>query len=415
MFLLNNKRGDVMRRENPKWVYNKETSSYDNYDYRSKFYKGKWEKAWIKDKAQYAIDNKMNLYESMWKGYADKTEHMPKRLFKFFPFNHNSLKCIESNAVYMNDPNNFNDPFDCVLCANQSEFLKQSLLNYVKKRDAINRGIVSVDQFNKLKYSYCENRQGGSVHRNFDSVVSQICYDSNLGEMRKGSDEIYDELYKARIKYENAIKELRGAIVKVSSFAEINEFKLTSYMELWSHYAQNHEGFCVEYDLTEPIMDARECAMVLGGLLPCEYGARQIILSKRKLYKYINQIPFTAYEQMEFDKSILLSFLTKSTSWRYENEWRLLLPIDICKIYDNMIPFFSIKAIYIGCRMPNDNREYLYKYAKRKGIKVYDMSMHEYNFGLDCYYSEAKLDEYFEIKEENRQRKLRDSGYRLWK
>lgn len=65
--------------------------------------------------------------------------------------------------------------------------------------------------------------------------------------------------------------------------------------------------------------------------------------------------------------------------------------------------------------MPNDNREYLYKYAKRRGIKVYDMSMHEYNFELDCYYSEAKLDEYFEIKEENRQRKLRDSGYRLWK
>lgn len=31
-----------------------------------------------------------------------------------------------------------------------------------------------------------------------------------------------------------------------------------------------------------PIADSRENAMILGRLLPCEYGAKQIILSKRK-------------------------------------------------------------------------------------------------------------------------------------
>lgn len=86
-----------------------------------------------------------------------------------------------------------------------------------------------------------------------------------------------------------------------------------------------------EYDLTQPIADSRENAMILGGLLPCEYGAKQIILSKRKIYKYINKIPLTAYEQMELDKSLMLSFIIKSSSWKYENEWRLLSPVDICK------------------------------------------------------------------------------------
>lgn len=186
-------------------------------------------------------------------------------------------------------------------------------------------------------------------------------------------------------------------------------------MELWAHYAQNHEGFCVEYDLTQPIADSRENAMILGGLLPCEYGAKQIILSKRKIYKYINKIPLTAYEQMELDKSLLLSFITKSSSWKYENEWRLLLPVDICKIYDNMIPFFPIKAIYIGCRMPRDNREYLYCLAKRRDIKVYDMSMHEYNFELEGEYCETNINNYFQSKEEKRQKELRDSKYKFWK
>ena len=42
------------------------------------------EKAWIKNRVRYAINDKIDLYESMWEGYADKTEHMPKRWFKFF-------------------------------------------------------------------------------------------------------------------------------------------------------------------------------------------------------------------------------------------------------------------------------------------------------------------------------------------
>lgn len=53
-------------------------------------------------------------------------------------------------------------------------------------------------------------------------------------------------------------------MIQVTSFANIDDFKLTSYMELWAHYAQNHEGFCVEYDLTRPIADSRENAMILG-------------------------------------------------------------------------------------------------------------------------------------------------------
>lgn len=64
-----------MRRENPRWEYRRETSAYDKSDYRSKFYKGKWEKTWIKDRIQYALDKKIDLYESMWEGYIDKTEH----------------------------------------------------------------------------------------------------------------------------------------------------------------------------------------------------------------------------------------------------------------------------------------------------------------------------------------------------
>ena len=137
---------------------------------------GKWEKAWIKDRIQYASDKKIDLYESMWEGYIDKTEHMPKSLFKFFPFNHNSLKCIENNSVFMNNPSNFNDPFDCLLCANENEFLKYCLLDYLKETDAVGREILSQAELNKLEYSFCGDweQHRGSIYNTFPNITGSV-------------------------------------------------------------------------------------------------------------------------------------------------------------------------------------------------------------------------------------------------
>lgn len=409
--ILNTERGDGVRRENPRWEYNRETSLYDRSDYRSKFYNGKWEKAWLKEVASYVVNNQISLYESMWLKYAEKHEHMPQRLFKFFPFNQNSLKCIETNSVFMNNPRNFNDPFDSVICASKNEFLKQCLVEHLTETGAINREILTTEEMDKLKYSRCEESEHYSVHSTFDSVVHHLCYDADKHEMRKGYDEIINLMIKAEAEYDSKLERLKESIVGITSFADINDFKLTSYMELWSHYAQNHEGFCVEYDLTQPIADANDNAMVIGGLLPCSYGSRQIVLSKQKIYKYIKDVPMTLYEKMEFEKSIMLSFLTKSSSWRYENEWRLILPLDICEIYENMIPFFPIKAIYTGCRMPKDNREFIYRLAQRKGVTVYDMSMNEYRFELEGDYLPVDIEQYFKNIDESRLNKLKMSRY----
>jgi hypothetical protein len=122
------------------------------------------------------------------------------------------------------------------------------------------------------------------------------------------------------------------------------------------------------------------------------------VLSKRKFYKYVKRIPFTKHEKIEFEKNILLSFITKSSSWSYENEWRLILSNNICEIYENKIPFFPIKAIYNGCRMAKDNKEFIYQMAQRKGIEVYDMTMHDYQFRLEEICKSTDIKGYFEHK-----------------
>lgn len=410
-------KGENMRKEITKWEwgYNKKTSLYEKSDYRSKFYTGKWEKAWLKEVISNAADRGLNLYDAMWNNYADKKEHMPDSLFKFSPFNQNSIKCIEANAVFMNNPRNFNDPFDCVLCASEDEFIKQYLVEHLVRTDAVNREILTEEELSTLKYVSCKEMKYDAWNTMFSRTVSRLVYDSDKQEMRKGASEIHEVIYQAMREYRNGLEQLREGIVGITSFANINKFALTSYMELWAHYAQNHEGFCVEYDMKQTIADDRVNAMLIGGLLPCNYRARQIELSKRKIYKYIKKLPFTPYEKMEFEKSIILSFLTKSSSWSYENEWRLILPCDICEIYGNMVPFFPIKAIYIGCRMPANNREFLYGLAQRRGIVIYNMNMHEHRFELEGDYFPVDIEEYFKRQYESQENQLKQRQYKIWK
>lgn len=397
-----------MRKEHSKWEYKKDKSEYDKSDYRSRLYKGKWEKIWLRDVSTYATSSNISIYKAMWNKCNDKNEHMPSRLFKFFPYNHNSIKCIETNSVYMNNPRNFNDPFDCMLSAREDEYVKKSLIEYLVKTEAINRGILTKEELDKLRSSRCESAEIGNVYTTFDSVVLHLCYDEEKRDMRKGSDEIYGLIYKLREEYKSKLQTLRECKVGITSFANINEFKLTSYMELWAHYAQNNEGFCVEYDLTYPINnDVND--MVLGGLLPCDYSSKPKLISKQKIYKYVKNIPFTQHEQIEFEHSVMMSFLRKSTAWSYEKEWRLILPLELCEIYDNMIPFYPIKSIYLGCRMKNDNKEFIYRMAKRKGIDVYSMYLYDDKFEMD--YARIDTDSYFEEKNKHIQDWLRKREY----
>lgn len=108
----------------------------------------------------------------------------------------------------MNNPSNFNDPFDCLLCANENEFLKYCLLDYLKETDAVGREILSQAELNKLEYSFCGDweQHRGSIYNTFDSVVTHICYDPELRKERKGSDEISRKIYYDRVKYENGLK-----------------------------------------------------------------------------------------------------------------------------------------------------------------------------------------------------------------
>ena len=108
-------------------------SNVSKDDYRSKNYSGNWTKHWLQQADKSAIARKKSIHEAMWELCDEKAEHMPESVFKFYPFTPNSLKCLESNKVYLNTPENFNDPYDCFICSDQETFAKTFFIEYIEK------------------------------------------------------------------------------------------------------------------------------------------------------------------------------------------------------------------------------------------------------------------------------------------
>lgn len=378
----------------------------DKYDYRNRNYSGNWTKHWLQQVDKSAIARKKSIYEAMWELCDEKAEHMPKSVLKFYPFTSNSLKCIEANKIYLNSPENFNDPYDCFICSDKETFAKTFFIEYIEKNEYVQQGIITEDEFERIKLSYPDPPGvfiSSHYLKTFESIIRSILLLDDRGF------KLDDIRYNADKEYQKAISSIRNKKIRVSSFSNLCDDEFCRSTEMWGHYATSHTGFCVEYDLEKKLSNTSIDSMVRGGLMPCKYSKKPIFISNALFWKYYNGDPMTDNQRVQFEKSIILSFLNKSRSWSYEKEWRLILPDDVCKIFDNMIDFFPIKAIYLGVKMPQDNREYLYNFAKRKNVPVMDMRCGTNAYELEM--MSIDVDEYYDFKNTIRQGIINKSDY----
>lgn len=106
--------------------------------------------------------------------------------------------------------------------------------------------------------------------------------------------------------------------MRVGCLSECNDSIL-----MWSHYADNHRGICIEYDLTNSI--------------------------HQKLYPVIyTHLPIDCSNLEDPDLAWLVSILDKYDIWKYEKEWRIVFdaPREQVRVDFPGIP--KPKAIYLG-------------------------------------------------------------------
>ncbi len=135
---------------------------------------------------------------------------------------------------------------------------------------------------------------------------------------------------------------------------------------MWSHYADCHKGFCIEYDFSQAPDD----------LLPLPV----IYTNKRP------QIPWRAVIQMndetraEATRAFMMALLTKDAVWDYEREWRLLVASTMGQ-KQKMPP---ISCIYLGALCPPEIKATIMEIAAHKSIPVKQMVVDRGEYELHC-------------------------------
>lgn len=140
---------------------------------------------------------------------------------------------------------------------------------------------------------------------------------------------------------------------------------------MWSHYADNHKGFCMGFD--EPRMRVSE---LFGKGGDVAYTS-----------EYPNIHPYDSDE-----KAAAIRTYIKSDLWKYEEEYRLMniyfdgggaehdSPKRVVKLPAN----FAVELL-LGASMPKCDREELTAIARDKGIKVYQVEKVPFKFEMDRY------------------------------
>lgn len=152
----------------------------------------------------------------------------------------------------------------------------------------------------------------------------------------------------------------------------------TNCMPMWAHYANNHQGFCVAYDMKNPANTT-----LSGCTFPVQYTDQRLDITSY-LKKYAEMVESTVDNHIaQGKKKILINDLSivymqlylcniKHSSWQYEKEFRCTTGAQAKGMpYIDAMP----TAIYIGMNCSQQHRSELVAVARSLSIPVYQMNL----------------------------------------
>lgn len=156
---------------------------------------------------------------------------------------------------------------------------------------------------------------------------------------------------------------------------------------MWAHYADGGRGMCVEYDLAQ----LKRNEPILRYLYPVHYSSERYIKDGlTDLHSEIQDYQRCSKSGNPFASSSWLNnlmafYLTKSSEWEYEQEWRIVVPQYELEKQENQSIFESenfilpcVSAVYLGCKMPSETKEQIRRVVDMLRIKTgREIAIHE--------------------------------------
>ncbi|MUK31923.1 DUF2971 domain-containing protein [Aliivibrio fischeri] len=289
------------------------------------------------------------------KAFVVKQNNMPKALYKYRSFDKEgwSLKNLENDTVWLSLPEDFNDPYDCSFCINID-------------------GLVS----GKNQVQYLVDELGFDISPDVITKINLLPdpLDAFLNLFLEGEsnkEEKVEVIKNLIAKRDLMLKEKFNKTLKSTS-------KVTCFSEnhlsilMWSHYADYHKGFCIEYDMSKQ----SEKDLFSRLTYPVIYGDE--LYDATSTIKKIND--GKAFLGMQ------LPTLMKSSEWKYEREWRLIAPFNIMAANNTFKTPVPIR-VYLGARIDSNDEIKIRNICDRKGIKVVKVRISPDEFRLTEHHS----------------------------
>lgn len=193
-----------------------------------------------------------------------------KSLYIYRPANEFTERIFKDNRLWSSKPERFNDPFDCDL--------------------EVTKGITEEDVMHTVRAMHGHQREKWPP------------------EIAEFVDSIFDKNGKFTVEEQARIeKEIQAVIDDNKNSGVVCLSEVNDSILMWSHYAQNHTGICIEFQRTpeSPLGDPEICS-------PVQYSSKYPVIDIGKML--LNRDGQTLDLMMRY----------KADCWAYEKEWRVI-------------------------------------------------------------------------------------------
>jgi len=248
-------------------------------------------------------------------------KNIPPKLYKFQTFNKYSIQNLKRGQIWFSKPEKLNDPFDCAI---------PFILDWTDK--------------------------------DFETFYLQLQGKDNFATPTKS---FYVTDGKPNQKFQDITRKTHEYYMRLKIINQISGMGISCFTEnldnilMWSHYADSHKAFCIEFDTNySPFLDAEKL--------------HQVIYSNK--YPSLSPVAFFQGGYMPID-----ILITKSIWWKYENEWRQIIDIGNMPVeYDPR----ALTAIYFGCSMPDKQMRQIAAILAKSATPLFKMQRSHKDYGL---------------------------------
>ncbi len=158
--------------------------------------------------------------------------------------------------------------------------------------------------------------------------------------------------------FNEPLSRVNEALQRILSDEKMGVYSLSKCYDdelLWAHYANSHQGFCIEYDL-ETLLKSFHRDRIFS--FSIDYRDKPYDISVSDIATKSNEL---------IKKKIGL----KSKRWKYEKEYRVVTDFWGKHSYN----YKAVRAIYFGLRMNEESKKDVMNRLKGRGVKYFQMRL----------------------------------------